>query len=190
MNALFLIATGLLVLVNSFFVMAEYALVRSRPSRLEVLAEAGARGARLAHAQVEDVGDYIAACQVGITMASIGIGALGAVTIAHILEPALGGPLSHAVAVAISVVISYLLIITVQSVIGEIVPKLYVLQHAEGVARRLAGPLEFFRTIFGPFIVVLNVSSRGVLRMLGTDPDAEAEGDVTEMTSSGSSPTR
>jgi CBS domain containing-hemolysin-like protein len=172
-NALLLIATGLLVLVNAFFVMAEYALVRSRSSRLEALAEAGVRGARLAHTQIEDMGDYIAACQVGITAASIGIGALGERTISNMLEPALGGPLSHTIAVAIAVVISYLLIITVQSVIGEIVPKLYVLQHAEGVARRLARPLEFCRTAFHPFIIVLNVSSRSVLKMLGTDPDAD-----------------
>jgi CBS domain containing-hemolysin-like protein len=172
-SALLLIATGVLVLVNAFFVMAEYALVRSRASRLEALAEAGVRGARLAHSQIEEMGDYIAACQVGITMASIGIGALGERTISHLLEPALGGPLSHTVAVAIAVVISYLLIITVQSVIGEIVPKLYVLQHAEGVARRLARPLKFCRKIFHPLIVVLNVSSRSILKMLGTDPDAE-----------------
>jgi len=174
-NALLLIATGLLVLVNAFFVMAEYALVRSRSSRLEVLAEAGARGARLAHAQIEEIGDYIAACQIGITMASIGIGALGEPTIAHLLEPVLGGPLGHTVAVVISVIISYLLIIAAQSTIGEIVPKLYVLQHAEGVARRIARPLQFFRTVFHPFIVVLNVSSRSMLKMLGTDPDAEDE---------------
>jgi len=71
-NALLLIATGLLVLVNAFFVMAEYALVRSRSTRLEALAEAGVRGARLAHTQSEELGDYIAACQVGITMARSG----------------------------------------------------------------------------------------------------------------------
>ena len=173
MNALLLIATGLLVLVNAFFVMAEYALVRSRASRLEAMAEAGARGARLAHDQIEEMGDYIAACQIGITMASIGIGALGEPTIAHLLEPALGGPLGHTAAVAIAVIVSYLLIIAAQSTIGEIVPKLYVLQHAEGVARRLARPLKFCRTIFHPFIVVLNLSSRSILKALGTDPDAE-----------------
>jgi CBS domain containing-hemolysin-like protein len=172
-SGLLLIATGLLVLVNAFFVMAEYALVRSRATRLEALAEAGVRGARLAHDQIEDIGDYIAACQVGITMASIGIGALGEPTIAHLLEKPLGGPVGHTAAVAISVVISYLLIISAQSTIGEIVPKLYVLQHAEGVARRIARPLKFFRTVFHPFIVVLNVSSRSLLKMLGTDPDAE-----------------
>jgi CBS domain containing-hemolysin-like protein len=178
-NALLLIATGVLVLMNAFFVMAEYALVRSRSSRLEALAEAGVRGARLAHAQSEELGDYIAACQIGITMASIGIGALGEPTIAHLLEHPLGGPVGHTVAVVISVVISYLLIITAQSTVGEIVPKLYVLQHAEGVARRLARPLKFFRTIFHPFIIVLNLSSRSILKALGTDPDAENEDDGT-----------
>jgi CBS domain containing-hemolysin-like protein len=137
------------------------------------MAEAGARGARLAHDQIEEMGDYIAACQIGITMASIGIGALGEPTIAHLLEPALGGPLGHTAAVAIAVIVSYLLIIAAQSTIGEIVPKLYVLQHAEGVARRLARPLKFCRTIFHPFIVVLNLSSRSILKALGTDPDAE-----------------
>jgi CBS domain containing-hemolysin-like protein len=172
-SALLLIATGVLVIMNAFFVMAEYALVRSRASRLEALAEAGARGARLAFEQVEDIGDYIAACQVGITMASIGIGALGEPTIAHLLEHPLGGPLGHTAAVVISVIISYVLIITAQSTVGEIVPKLYVLQHAEGVARRIARPLKFFRTVFDPFIVVLNFSSRSILRAIGTDPDAE-----------------
>jgi CBS domain containing-hemolysin-like protein len=171
-NALLLIATGLLVLVNAFFVAAEYALVRSRATRLESLAEAGARGAKLAHAQLEDVGDYIAACQIGITMASIGIGALGARTLTNVLEPLLGGPVSHTIAVAVAVVVSYLLITAVQSVIGEIVPKLYVLQHAEGVARRLARPLEFCRRVFHPFVIVLNQSSRAILKALGTDPDA------------------
>jgi CBS domain containing-hemolysin-like protein len=172
-SALLIIATVVLVVMNAFFVMAEYALVRSRGSRLEALAEAGVRGARLAHQQIEEIGDYIAACQVGITMASIGIGALGEPTIAHLLEHPLGGPIGHTAAVVISVVLSYVLIITAQSVVGEVVPKLYVLQHAEGVARRLARPLKFFRMIFHPFIIVLNASSRSILKALGTDPDAE-----------------
>ncbi len=176
MNALFIVLTVLLVFANAFFVMAEYALVRSRPTRLEALAEEGVRGARLALSQIEEIGDYISACQVGITMASIGIGALGEPAIAHVLEPVLGGPLGHTAAVAISVVVSYLLITSAQSVIGEIVPKLYTIQHAEGLARRIARPLRFFRVLFHPFIVVLNRSSNSLLRMLGVDPDAEPEG--------------
>jgi CBS domain containing-hemolysin-like protein len=175
-KALFLILTGLLVLVNAFFVIAEYALVRSGRARLEAMADDGVRGARLALSQIDQIGDYISACQVGITMASIGIGALGEPTIAHLLEPALGPALGHTAAVAISVIIAYLLITVAQSIVGEIVPKMYTIQHAEGLARRIARPLQFFRVLFHPFIVVLNASSNSILRMLGTDPNAEPEG--------------
>jgi magnesium and cobalt exporter, CNNM family len=175
-KVLFIILTALLVLANAFFVIGEYALVRSRRERLEALAEEGARGARLALTQIDNIGDYISACQVGITMASIAIGALGEPAIAHLLEPVLGGPLGHAAAVVVSVVIAYLLITIAQSIVGEIVPKLYTIQHAEGLARRIARPMQFFRWLFNPFIIVLNLASESILRMLGTDPDAEPEG--------------
>jgi CBS domain containing-hemolysin-like protein len=175
-KALFIILTGLLVLVNAFFVIAEYALVRSRRARLEALADEGARGARLALTQIDHIGDYISACQVGITMASIGIGALGEPALGHLFEPIFGGVLGHAASVAVSVVIAYLLITVAQSIVGEIVPKLYTIQHAEGLARRIARPLQFFRMLFHPFILVLNWSSYSILRMLGTDPEAEPEG--------------
>jgi CBS domain containing-hemolysin-like protein len=179
-KVLFIFLTALLVLANAFFVIAEYALVRSRRARLETLVEQGARGARLALTQHEHIGDYISACQVGITMASIGIGALGEPAVAHLLEPALGPAIGHAAAVAISVILAYLLITIAQTIVGEMVPKLYAIQHAEGVARRIARPLQFFRMIFHPFIVVLNASSNRVLRALGTDPDAEPEGGTPE----------
>ena len=176
MKALFIVLTGLLVLVNAFFVIAEYALVRSRRTRLEAMAEEGQRGARLALRQQEDIGDYIAACQVGITMASIGIGALGQPAIQHLLEGPLGSAMSHAVGVAIAIVITYLLITSAQSIVGEIVPKLYTIQHAEGMARHIAGPLQFFRVLFSPFILVLNAASYRIVRLLGTEPEAEPEG--------------
>jgi CBS domain containing-hemolysin-like protein len=179
-RALFIILTGLLVLVNAFFVIAEYALVRSRRARLEALADDGARGARLVLEQLDHIGDYISACQVGITMASIGIGALGEPAIAHELEKAFGSGVAHGLAVALSVVIAYLLITATQSIVGEIVPKLYTIQHAEKLARRIARPLRFFRILFHPFIVVLNKSSYSILRMLGTDPDAAPEGGTPE----------
>jgi CBS domain containing-hemolysin-like protein len=175
-KVLFIILTGLLVLVNAFFVIAEYALVRSSRPRLEALVEEGARGARLALSQFEQIGDYISACQVGVTMSSIAIGALGEPAIAHLLEPVLGPVIGHTAAVVIAVIVAYLLITVTQTIAGEIVPKLYAIQHAEGVARRIARPLQFFRMLFNPFIVVLNASSRSILRMLGTDPDAVPEG--------------
>ena len=176
MKALFIILTGLLVFVNAFFVVAEYSLVRSRKARLQEMAEAGLRGARLAVSQMEDIGDYIAACQVGITMASIGIGALGEPAIAHLFEPLFGGAFGHSAAVVVSVVIAYLLITVAQSIVGEIFPKLYTIQHAEDLARRVSRPLQMSRVLFSPFIVVLNSASNALLRATGTDPDAEPEG--------------
>jgi CBS domain containing-hemolysin-like protein len=179
-TALFIILTGVLVLVNTFFVVAEYALVRSRRPRLETMADEGLRGARLALYEIDHIGDYISACQVGITMASIGIGALGQPAIEHALKDPLGRPLGHTAAVIISVVIAYLLIITAQSVVGEIVPKLYTIQHAEGLARRIARPLFLSRKLFTPFIWVINSVSYRLLRALGVDPDAEPEGGTPE----------
>jgi CBS domain containing-hemolysin-like protein len=173
---LFIILTGLLILVNAFFVVAEYSLVRSRRARLQKMAEAGRRGARLALVEMDEIGDYIAACQVGITMASIGIGALGEPAIAHLIEPLLGGPIGHSAAVAISVIIAYLLITIAQSIVGEIAPKLYTIQHAEDLARLVSRPLRMSRVLFSPFIVVLNSASNALLRATGTDPDAEPEG--------------
>src|SRR5947209_17010899 len=101
------------------------------------MAGEGARSARLALSQLDNIGEYISACQVGITMASIGIGAVGEPAITKLLKDAFGGFLGHAAAVAISVVIAYLLITIAQSVVGEIVPKLYSIKTAERLARSI-----------------------------------------------------
>jgi CBS domain containing-hemolysin-like protein len=175
MTGLALFLTALLIALNAFFVMGEYALVRSRRSRLEAMKDEGARGAALALEEIDDIGDYISAVQVGITMTSIGIGALGEPVLADLLEPLFGGPLSHGASVAIAIVVAYLLITSAHIVAGELVPKLYVIDKAEGVARRLARPLRFFRRLFHPFIVVLTAVSDRILRWLGVDPDKIAE---------------
>jgi CBS domain containing-hemolysin-like protein len=175
-TALFIILTGLLVFVNAFFTIAEYSLVRSRKTRLQQMAEEGKSGARLALRMLDDIGDYIATSQVGITMASIGIGALGEPALAHLFEHLFGGPISHGAAVVASVIIAYLLITVAQSIVGEIAPKLYTIQHAEDLARRVARPLHAARVLFTPFIVVLNSASDALVRATGTDPDAEPEG--------------
>src|SRR5207237_774234 len=140
------------------------------------MTEEGLRGARRAMAEIDEIGDYISACQVGITMASIGIGALGQPAIERALKQPLGHAVGHTASVIIAVVIAYLLIITAQSVVGEIVPKLYTIQHAEDLARRISRPLHFSRMLFTPFIVVINAMSYRLLRLFGVDPDAEPEG--------------
>jgi CBS domain containing-hemolysin-like protein len=171
LNWLEVLAAAVLVLLNAFFVIAEYSLIRARHSRLELAVEEGRRGARLALRQLDRLGEYISTCQVGSTMASIGIGALGEPALAHIFERALGNAGGHALAIAIAVVVAYLLISATQITVGEMVPKLYAIDRAEDVARHLARPLQSFRVLFHPFIIVLTVTSNALLGLLGVDPD-------------------
>jgi CBS domain containing-hemolysin-like protein len=164
-------AAAVLIALNAFFVIAEYSLVRARHSRLELASEQGQRGAKLALRQLEHINEYISTCQVGNTMASIGIGALGEPALAHLLKGALGNGLGHGVAIVIAAAVAYLLITSTQITAGEMVPKLYAIDRAERVARRIARPLQWFRILFHPFIVSLTIVSNAMLGVLGVDPE-------------------
>src|SRR5215207_7410570 len=133
----FLFLFGVLVLVaaNGFFVAAEFGLVRARQSRLEQMRDEGLRGAALALKQVDEIDQYLSACQLGFTMASLGIGFLGEPAIASLLEDPLGAYVSHAVAVAIAITLSYLIVTVAHITVGEQVPKIYAITHAETSAR-------------------------------------------------------
>ena len=176
MNGLKLILTALLVAVNAFFVIAEYALVRSRRAHLEVLREEGERGAALALQQVSNVNEYISAVQIGVTLCSIGIGALGEPALAALLKGAFGGALSHGVAVVIAAVLAFAVISSAQLIAGEMVPKFYAIDRAEAVARRVARPLQAFSVLFRPFIVSLTAVADRILRLLGVDMSLERRG--------------
>jgi CBS domain containing-hemolysin-like protein len=169
MTALLLLAVLALILFNGFFVIAEYALVRSRRSRLEADKDEGVKHAALVLEQIDEIDTYISAAQVGITFTSLGVGAVGEPTVADLLRPVFGGPISHGVAVVISVLIAYLLITSAHITIGEIVPKYYAYGHAENVARRIARPLKTFRSIVSPFSVALTWVSHRILRLIGVD---------------------
>jgi CBS domain containing-hemolysin-like protein len=179
MTAVLLLAVFALIAMNAFFVAAEYALVRSRQDRVEASVERGEKNARLFLSQKESIDDYIAACQVGITLASIGLGAVGEPTIARILHNWLNGPLSHAAAVAIGAILAYLLITSLHITYGELVPKIYTVVHAERVGRRVARPMQFFRRLFNPFIVALTGLADLTLRPLGIDPETAGEEETT-----------
>jgi CBS domain containing-hemolysin-like protein len=172
---LLLFGVAVLVAANGFFVAAEFALVRTRESRMEALRDEGARGAALALKQIDRIDEYLSACQLGITMASLGIGFLGEPAIASLLEEPLGGVVSHGVAVAIAITFAYVLTTALHITVGEQVPKIYSIVHPEGVARRTAGGLQLFRSVFNPFIWLLNTVSNGMLRLVGVDPRAEFE---------------
>jgi CBS domain containing-hemolysin-like protein len=175
-NGLKLILAALLVAINAFFVIAEYALVRSRRARLEVMRDEGAKGATLALKQLSNVNEYISAVQIGVTMTSIGIGALGEPALAEILKGAFGSTISHGVAVAVAVTVAFVIIASAQLVAGEMVPKFYAIDRAESVARRVARPLGAFSLFFRPIIVALTAVSDRILRLLGVDMTKEARG--------------
>jgi CBS domain containing-hemolysin-like protein len=175
-NALALILTAVLIGINAFFVIAEYALVRARRSRLEVMRDEGVKGAGLALEQLQSINEYISAVQIGVTLTSIGIGALGEPALAHVLKDALGGALSHGVAVVVAVVVAFLIIASAQLIAGEMVPKFYAIDRAESVARRVARPLQAFSALFHPFIVALTAIADRILRLLGVDMSLERRG--------------
>jgi CBS domain containing-hemolysin-like protein len=145
-------------------VAAEFSLVRSRRSRLEQLAE-GSKSATLALHELDRIDEYLSAAQVGITMASIGLGFLGEPAIAKLIEPIFGS-LSHGAAVAISIAIAYLIVTALHVIVGEQAPKLVAITHAERVARWIARPLEWFRVAFNPVIWALNSASNFVIRRI------------------------
>jgi len=167
-SVLLIVALLVLVAINGFFVAAEFALVRARRSRIEEMAQEGQSGARTALVELEEITEYLSACQLGVTLASIGIGFLGEPAIAKLIQPAFGG-LSHGVAVAISIAIAYLLVTIVHITVGEQVPKVMAIQHADRTVRWVSRPLHLYARAFHPFIVALNRASNGILRLLRVD---------------------
>src|SRR5918994_957586 len=176
---LLLFGVAVLVAANGFFVAAEFALVRARESRVERMRDEGKRGAVLALQQIDRIDEYLSACQLGITMASLGIGFLGEPAIASLLEEPLGGVLSHGVAVAIAIAFAYFITTSLHITVGEQVPKIYSIFHAEATARRAARALYLFRAVFKPFIWLLNTASNWMLRLVGVDPRSAEFEEVT-----------
>jgi magnesium and cobalt exporter, CNNM family len=169
MTAVLLVGMLALILVNAFFVAAEFSLVRARRSRLEQIAE-GDRRAQLALHEIGEISEYLSACQLGVTFASVGIGFLGEPAIAELIHPWLGGALSHGLALAISLTIAYVITTGLHITIGEQVPKIFAISRAEAMARTVARPLHWFSLTFRPFVTALNATSNAILRLLRVDP--------------------
>jgi CBS domain containing-hemolysin-like protein len=171
LTALLLSAVVVLIFANGFFVASEFALVRARRAKLEDMATAGdRRAARVVH-QLDNLSEYLSACQFGITLASLGIGFLGEPAIADLVEPWFGG-LSHAVAAPLAIAIAYVLVTAGHITVGEQVPKIYAIVNAEQVAKGCARLLDLFNSLMRPFIHVLNKASNAMLRPLGIKADA------------------
>src|SRR5687767_13445182 len=128
---LLLMAVAVLVALNGFFVAAEFALVRSRRSKLEQMVEEGDRKAERVLQQMDEMNPYLAACQLGITLASIAIGFLGEPAIAQLFEEIFGDSIPHGVSLAISFGLAYLITTSAHITLGEQVPKIFAIVHPE-----------------------------------------------------------
>lgn len=170
------VLVALFLLMNAFFVIAEFALVRVRPSQIELAVEEGKRGAKNAKIISDNVNAYLSACQLGITLASLALGWLGEPAFAALLEPLFNlMGLPAAAVTAISVAIGYFLMTTLHVVVGELIPKSFAIFKTEDWALKTATPLLWFYKITYPIMVLFNGITNGVVRLAGHDPANEHE---------------
>jgi CBS domain containing-hemolysin-like protein len=159
-----------LVLLNGFFVAAEFSLVRSRRTRLEAMVRSGNRLARIALRASSNISRVLSASQLGVTLASLGLGWIAEKTLAEIFEGWFSR-LPFAIEVSLSVtlagIIAYTVLTYLHVVLGELTPKAAALNHPERLATLLAPPLLLFGWVMGPFIWVLNRSANGILKTFG-----------------------
>jgi CBS domain containing-hemolysin-like protein/mannitol/fructose-specific phosphotransferase system IIA component len=156
------IALVFLLALNAFFVLAEFAFVKLRPSRVTQLVAAGHRRSVLLASIQGHLDEYLSVCQVGITLASVALGMVGKKTAEVIMGGSGGSSLRYALAIGVS----YLLISGSHILLGELVPKSIAIRVAERSAIWSAKPLRFFHRLFFPALWLLTRLSNGVLRLL------------------------
>lgn len=168
------LAVVVLILVNAFFVAAEFAFIRIRETQLDTMASKTRLRARLARNIVQNINSYLSATQVGVTMASLGLGYLGEPVSNALLQPVLkalgvnSGSWQH----TISFAVGFGALTFLNIVVGELAPKWFTIQRPLPVALWSAIPLRLFYLAFYPFNRLLNVSARFLLRRIGIEPDA------------------
>ncbi len=169
-TSLNLILVVFLVFLNAFFVATEFALVKIRESRVTQLVAEGNQKARNVENIIHNLDAYLSACQLGITLASLGLGWVGEPAIAHLFHPifALFG-LSAPLQETLSFVIAFSIITFLHIVLGELAPKSLAIQRTEWVSLNVANPIRLFYKVMYPFIVFLNWSAFKFLGLFGID---------------------
>ena len=164
-----LVAVGVLILLNAFFVAAEYGLVTARRTRIVELQHQGNRRARDVLRITADPPRFIAAMQLGVTLTSLGFGALGEVALSRLFD--------RAISTVLAVIFAYLILTFLHVVIGELVPKGIALGHSEGTALFVSAPVRFFFIVMRPVVWFLEAATELVLKWLGLKPPG-ADDDV------------
>jgi CBS domain containing-hemolysin-like protein len=166
----------LLVVLNGFFVAAEFALVKVRPTQIEPNVERGERRAKVLDHMVTHLDAYLSATQLGITLASLGLGWVGEPAFAWVLRPLLERfGASEAVIHSVSLTSAFVVITALHIVLGELAPKSLAIRHPKPTSLWVALPLHAFYKLTYPAIWVLNHAANGILRLAGVQPVSESE---------------
>jgi CBS domain containing-hemolysin-like protein len=177
-TALGLAAVLALVLANAFFVAAEFALVGARRTRLDEMAKAGDRKARLARRAIQSLDRYISATQLGITLASLGLGWIGEPALARLIQGAFQWlpPIAEKIAThGVAVSVAFIIITVLHIILGELVPKALALLYPETVGSWVAAPLMGFAWVMAGPIALLNNTANALLKLMGLRPPGEKE---------------
>ncbi len=171
-----ILITLFLVLLNGFFVAAEFAIVKVRYSQIEIKIQQGSRIAKTARSIVDNLDTYLSATQLGITLASLGLGWIGEPVVSSIITNSLAAfhiELDAETTHKIALPIAFILITTLHIVLGELAPKSIAIRKAEQTTYVISIPLKVFFYIFKPFIWLMNSISNFLLKMIGIQPIGE-----------------
>lgn len=176
-----LVIIALLVFMNGFFVAAEFAMVKVRGTRIDTLAQEGNKRASFAAHLTSHLDAYLSACQLGITLASLGLGWIGEPAIARMLEPwFMAMNFNPALVHPLAFIIAFSFITLLHIVLGELAPKSVAIRKAETVTLLVAWPMVVFRKIMSPFIWLLNGTANLLLRPFGIDTREDSTSAHTE----------
>ncbi|MDZ5809817.1 hemolysin family protein [Halorubrum sp. AD140] len=164
-----------LVVLNGFFVASEFAFVRVRSTSVEQLAAEGRAGSGALQDVMDNLDDYLAATQLGITLASLGLGWIGEPAVAALIEPALGTVLPQSTVHLVAFAIAFSAITFLHVVFGELAPKTIAIAQAERMSLLLAPPMKLSYYLFSPGIVVFNGAANAFTRAIGIPPASETD---------------
>ncbi|OEH93891.1 hemolysin family protein [Bacillus solimangrovi] len=171
---LFLIA--LLIALTAFFVASEFAIVKVRMTKIEHLAASGNKSAQAAMKVLNHLDEYLSACQLGITITSLGLGWLGEPTVEKLLHPVLQSfEVNETISSVVSFTIAFSAITFLHVVVGELAPKTVAIQKSEKISLLVAQPLIYFYKVMYPFIWLLNGSAQIITRLFGLHPASDHE---------------
>lgn len=176
-SGLMLILAFVFVLLNAFFVLSEFAIVKIRKSKLEELSKDGVKNAKMAYEITNSLDSYLSATQLGITISSLALGWIGEPAVAMLIEKPINSIFEANATVihSISFIISFTFITLLHVVLGELVPKSVAIATPEKSVLFVAKPLHAFWVIFKPFIAVFDFLAGGILKLIGIRPAGESE---------------